>query len=121
MKKNDRTKKHNKQITSRNAKHSPVVLIKLTLIQYTFGIRSMMQTIKETEVNNEFRCYIGYGLSEAISHLSTFSKNYTRLFEGTSVFEEIFQGTKVKILATVSYIAKVYLYMAYTSKQTQQS
>ncbi len=29
----------------------PVVLIKMTFIQYTFGIRSMRQTIKELETN----------------------------------------------------------------------
>lgn len=68
----------------------PVVLIKLNIIQYTFGIRSMRQTIKEIEVNNAYRWYIGYGLSEKIPHFSTFSKNYSRRFEGTEVFEEIF-------------------------------
>lgn len=29
----------------------PVVLIKLPVIQYMFGLRSMRQTIRETEVN----------------------------------------------------------------------
>ena len=50
----------------------------------------MRQTIKEIEVNNAYRWYIGYGLSEKIPHFSTFSKNYSRRFEGTEVFEEIF-------------------------------
>ena len=57
---------------------NPVVLIKLNIIQYTFGIRSMRQTIKEIEVNTAYRWYIGYGLTERIPHFSTFSKNYTR-------------------------------------------
>ena len=30
---------------------NPVILIKLTFIQYTFGIRSMRQTIAEVETN----------------------------------------------------------------------
>ena len=68
----------------------PVVLIKLNIIQYTFGIRSMRQTIKEIEVNNAYRWYIGYGFNEKIPHFSTFSKNYTRRFEGTDLFERIF-------------------------------
>lgn len=46
----------------------PVVLIKINIIQYTFGIRSMRQTIKEIEVNNVCRWYIVYGLSEQIPH-----------------------------------------------------
>ena len=36
----------------------PVVLIKMTFIQYTFGIRSMRQTIKENETNVAYRCLI---------------------------------------------------------------
>lgn len=69
----------------------PVVLIKLNVIQYTFGIRSMRQTIKDIEVNTAYRWYIGYGLSEKLPHFSTFSKNYTRRFEGTDLFEQIFK------------------------------
>ena len=42
----------------------PVVLFKIMIIQYTFGIRSMRQTIKEIEVNVAYRWYIGYGLDE---------------------------------------------------------
>lgn len=68
----------------------PVVLIKLNIIQYTFGIRSMRQTIKEVEVNSAYRWYIGYDFYEKISHFSTFSKNYNRRFKGTDVFEKIF-------------------------------
>jgi len=44
------------------------LLIKLNIIQYTFGIRTMRQTIKEIEVNTAYRWYIGYGLSEKIPH-----------------------------------------------------
>ncbi|QQK07342.1 IS1182 family transposase [Miniphocaeibacter halophilus] len=68
----------------------PVVLIKLNIIQYTFGIRSMRQTIKEIEVNAAYRWYLGYGLTEKIPHFSTFSKNYQRRFKGTDIFEQIF-------------------------------
>jgi len=76
----------------------PIVLIKINIIQYTFGIRSMRQTIREMEVNNAYRWYIGYGLSEAIPHFSTFSKNYTRRFAGTTLFEEIFQMVIAEIM-----------------------
>ena len=41
----------------------PVVLFKIVLIQYTFGIRSMRQTIKEIEVNMAYRWFLGYGKS----------------------------------------------------------
>lgn len=68
----------------------PVVLIKLNIIQYTFGIRSMRQTIKEVEVNSAYRWYIGYDFYEKIPHFGTFSKNYNRRFKDTDIFEKIF-------------------------------
>jgi transposase len=76
----------------------PVVLVKLNIIQYTFGIRSMRQTIKEIEVNNAYRWYIGYGLSEKPPHFSTFSKNYARRFAGTDLFEQIFDRVVTEIM-----------------------
>lgn len=76
----------------------PIVLIKLNIIQYLFGIRSMRQTIKEVEVNAAYRWYIGYGLSEKIPHFSTFSKNYARRFEGTDLFEQIFTKVIAEII-----------------------
>jgi len=69
----------------------PVVLFKIVLIQYIFGIRSMRQTIKEIEVNSAYRWFLGYGLTESIPNFTTFGKNYKRRFEGTSVFEQIFE------------------------------
>jgi transposase len=68
----------------------PVVLIKIAMIQYIFGIRSMRQTIKEIEVNMAYRWYIGYGMYEEIPHFSTFGKNYARRFKDTDLFENIF-------------------------------
>ncbi len=35
----------------------PVILIKLTFIQYTFGIRSMRKTIEEIETNMAYRWF----------------------------------------------------------------
>lgn len=76
----------------------PVVLFKIMIIQYTFGIRSMRQTIKEIEVNVAYRWYIGYGLDEKIPHFSAFGKVYKRKLEGTNIFEEIFQEIIREIL-----------------------
>ena len=69
----------------------PVVLFKITLLQYIFGIRSMRQTIREIEVNMAYRWYLGYGMTERIPHFSTFGKNYVRRFEGSDIFEKIFE------------------------------
>ncbi len=69
----------------------PVILIKLPILQYMFGIRSMRQTIREIEVNNAYRWFLGLGLHDKVPHFSTFGKNYVRRFEGTDLFEKIFQ------------------------------
>lgn len=68
----------------------PVVLIKIALIQYIFGIRSMRQTIKEIETNVAYRWFLGYDLTEKIPHFTTFGKNYVRRFKDTDLFETIF-------------------------------
>ena len=76
----------------------PVVLIKITLIQYTFGVRSMRQTIKEIQTNVAYRWYLGYSLEEEIPHFSTFGKNYSRRFQNTDLFEQIFQRVIAEIM-----------------------
>ena len=68
----------------------PVVLVKIPLIQYLFGIPSMRRTIEEIEVNFAYRWFLGYGLNEKIPHFSTFGKNYSRRFQNSTIFEDIF-------------------------------
>ncbi|RUL55632.1 IS1182 family transposase, partial [Lysinibacillus antri] len=68
----------------------PVVLIKMTFVQYVFGIRSMRQTIKEIETNMAYRWFLGFGFHTEVPHFSTFGKNYVRRFQDTDIFEQIF-------------------------------
>ena len=84
----------------------PVVLIKIVLIQYLFGIPSMRQTIREIEVNVAYRWFLGYSLTEKIHHFSTFNKNYERRFKNTDLFESIFReilarATKLRGLSKI--------------------
>lgn len=69
----------------------PIMLIKLPLIQYMFGIKSMRQTIKEIDVNVAYKWFLGLGLTEPSPHFTTFGKNYSRRFKDTDLFEQIFQ------------------------------
>ncbi len=75
-----------------------VVLFKLNILQHTFVILSMKQTIKEVEVNVDYRWYLGYGFNEKVPHFGTFSKNYTRRFEDTDIFEKIFEKIVKQII-----------------------
>lgn len=69
----------------------PVTLIKIPLIQYLYGIKSMRQTIKDIEVNMAYRWFLGLDVYDAVPHFSTFGKNYTRRFKETNLFEQIFE------------------------------
>jgi len=69
----------------------PVVLFKIILVKYIFGIRSIRQTLKEIEVNMAYRWFLGYGMTEQIPHFTTFGKNYERRFSDSDIFEKIFE------------------------------
>ena len=69
----------------------PVVLIKIPLIQYLYGIKSMRQTIRDIEVNVAYRWFLGLELYDPVPHFTTFGKNYTRRFKDTDLFEQIFR------------------------------
>lgn len=69
---------------------NPIVLIKIPMIQYLYGIRSMRQTIKEIEVNVAYRWFLGLSFTDKVPHFTTFGKNYTRRFKDTDIFEQIF-------------------------------
>lgn len=47
----------------------PVTLIKIPIIQYLYGIRSMRQTIKDIEVNVAYRWFLGLDLTDSVPHL----------------------------------------------------
>ena len=70
----------------------PVVLFKIILLKFLFGIRSIRQTIREIEVNMAYRWFLGYGMTESIPHFTTFGKNYERRFANSDVFEKIFEN-----------------------------
>ena len=69
----------------------PVMLIKIPLIQYLYGIRSMRQTIREIEVNVAYRWFLGIDVYDPVPHFTTFGKNYSRRFKDTDLFEQIFR------------------------------
>uniref|UniRef100_UPI001CF94336 IS1182 family transposase n=1 Tax=Metabacillus niabensis TaxID=324854 RepID=UPI001CF94336 len=88
----------------------PVILIKLTFIQYTFGIRSMRKTIDEVQTNMAYRWFLGYGFHEKVPHFSTFGKNYERRFKGTDLFEQIFYRI-LKIAALKNLLSAEHIFI----------
>lgn len=67
----------------------PVVLIKMVLLQHLYGIPSLRQTYRETQVNIAYRWFLGYSLLDEIPHFATVSYAFCKRFP-PEVSEEIF-------------------------------
>ena len=67
-----------------------VVLFKMMLIGYLFGIRSERRLEQEIKVNVAYRWFLGLGLSDKVPDHSTISQNRRRRFKGSNIFQEIF-------------------------------
>jgi len=68
----------------------PVVVVKMLLLGYLYGIESERRLEKEVRVNIAYRWFLGIELDEAVPDHSTLSQLRRRKFNGTTVFEEIF-------------------------------
>ena len=69
----------------------PVVLIKMLLIGYLYGIDSERKLEQEIQVNIAYRWFLGIELDERVPDHSTISQLRRRKFAGTTVFREIFE------------------------------
>lgn len=68
----------------------PILLFKMMLIGYLYGIRSERQLEQEIILNAAFRWFLGLGFSDSVPDHSTISWNRTKRFAGTNVFQDIF-------------------------------
>ncbi|MCL2313423.1 MAG: IS1182 family transposase [Firmicutes bacterium] len=69
----------------------PVILFKMVMINYIFGLHSMRKTEQEIIVNLAYRWFLDLEIDDKVPDYSTYSKNYERRFKGTTVFKEIFE------------------------------
>ncbi|OME93351.1 transposase [Paenibacillus sp. FSL H7-0331] len=68
----------------------PVLLIKMLLIGYLFGIPSERRLEQEIIVNLAYRWFLGLDLGESIPDHSTLSQNRRQRFKDSEAFQEIF-------------------------------
>jgi transposase len=68
----------------------PVMLFKMMLVGYVYGVRSERQLEKEIQTNVAYRWFLGLGLTECVPHHSTISFNRHKRFKNTTVFQDIF-------------------------------
>ena len=76
----------------------PVVLFKMLFLGYMFGIRSERQLVREIAVNEAYRCFLGFSLSDKVPHASTFSQNRRRRFLESSIYQDIFDKIVLQAL-----------------------
>ena len=69
----------------------PVVIVKMMLLGYLYGIDSERRLEREVQVNIAYRWFLGIDLDEPVPDHSTFSQLRRRKFNGTSLFEDIFE------------------------------
>jgi transposase len=68
----------------------PVVLVKLALVLAWRGADSMRAVLRGARTDVSVRRFLGFGLTEALPHHSTFSHAQCRRFAESSVFEQLF-------------------------------
>ena len=68
----------------------PVVMIKMLLIGYLYGIKSERRLEEEVSLNLAYRWFCDLDLIQRVPDHSTFSQNRRRRFVDSSVFREVF-------------------------------
>ena len=68
----------------------PVILVKMLLLGYLYGIDSERKLAEEVRYNIAYRWYLGFDLDDVTPDHSTFSQNRRRRFKGHEVFRQIF-------------------------------
>ncbi|MCM3768871.1 transposase, partial [Neobacillus niacini] len=68
----------------------PLLLFKMMIIGYLFGIRSERQLEKEIKMNIAYRWFLGLKFQDPVSHHSTISWNRQHRFKDTDIFQDIF-------------------------------
>lgn len=69
----------------------PVILMKMLLIGYLYGIDSERKLEENVKYNIAYRWYLGLDLDSPVPDHSTFSQNRRRRFKGQEVFRKIFE------------------------------
>lgn len=76
----------------------PVVLIKMLLIGYLYGIKSERRLEEEVSLNLAYRRFCGADLMHRVPDHSTFSQNRRRRFQEAGIFREIFNEIVLKCI-----------------------
>jgi ISPsy22, transposase len=76
----------------------PVVLIKMLLIGYLYGIKSERRLEEEVSLNLAYHWFCGIDLMHKVPDHSTLSQNRRRHFQKAGIFREIFNEIVLKCI-----------------------
>src|SRR5690349_19444093 len=69
----------------------PIVLLRILLLGYLYGITSERRLVEELRMHLAWRWFTGLGFDQEIPHHSTFSKNRHGRFQESKLFEQLFE------------------------------
>ena len=78
----------------------PVIIVKMLLVGYLYGIDSERRLESEIQVNIAYRWFLGIDLDEPVPDHSTFSQLRRRKFNDSRLFEDIFDEIVRKCIET---------------------
>lgn len=77
----------------------PVLLVKMLLLGYWYGIPSERKLEQEVKLNLAYRWFLGLDLAEPVPDHSTISQNRRRRFRNSPLFQEIFDTIVLRCVA----------------------
>jgi len=77
----------------------PVVMVKMLLVGYLFGITSERRLCEEVGMHVGYRWFVGLNMEDKTPDHSTFSKNRHGRFRDSGVWEEIFEEVVKRCIA----------------------
>src|SRR5262245_49077759 len=78
----------------------PVLMIRMLIIGYVFGIRSERLLCREVKVNMAYRWFCGLGIEDKIPDHSAFSRARNERFRESDIFRRVFERVVEACIAT---------------------
>ena len=69
----------------------PVLMIRMLIIGYVFGIRSERLLCREVKVNMAYRWFCGLSIEDKIPDYSAFSRSRNERFRDSDIFRRVFE------------------------------
>ena len=76
----------------------PVVMVKMLLIGYLYGIKSERRLVEEIHLNIGYRWFCGFNIEDKIPEHSLFSQNRRRRFTDSKIFQDIFNQIVIECM-----------------------